>query len=240
MAMETEQTTDGLVIGRNAVAELLAGGREIEHVLVANGERTGSIVPLVAKCKKQGVVVKYVDRRKLDAMCNHANHQGIVAVAEEKGEAPFLVLCDGIEDGHNLGAIIRSAEAGGAHGVVIPKRRSVGLNYTVAKTACGALEYLPVARVSNLNQTIELLKKRGVWVYAADMDGTPWCQTNFDGGVALVIGSEGSGVSALVKKNCDAVVSLPMQGKVNSLNASVAAGILIYEVTRQRLGLIGK
>ena len=224
MAMETEQTTDGLVIGRNAVAELLAGGREIEHVLVANGERTGSIVPLVAKCKKQGVVVKYVDRRKLDAMCDHANHQGIVAVAsahdyvpletildraEEKGEAPFLVLC-------------------------------VGLNYTVAKTACGALEYLPVARVSNLNQTIELLKKRGIWVYAADMDGTPWCQTNFDGGVALVIGSEGSGVSALVKKNCDAVVSLPMQGKVNSLNASVAAGILIYEVTRQRLGLIGK
>lgn len=255
MAMETEQTTDGLVIGRNAVAELLAGGREIEHVLVANGERTGSIVPLVAKCKKQGVVVKYVDRRKLDAMCNHANHQGIVAVAsahdyvpletildraEEKGEAPFLVLCDGIEDGHNLGAIIRSAEDGGAHGVVIPKRRSVGLNYTVAKTACGALEYLPVARVSNLNQTIELLKKRGIWVYAADMDGTPWCQTNFDGGVALVIGSEGSGVSVLVKKNCDAVVSLPMQGKVNSLNASVAAGILIYEVTRQRLGLIGK
>ena len=234
MAMETEQTTDGLVIGRNAVAELLAGGREIEHVLVANGERTGSIVPLVAKCKKQGVVVKYVDRRKLDALCDHANHQGIVA------EAPFLVLCDGIEDGHNLGAIIRSAEAGGAHGVVIPKRRSVGLNYTVAKTACGALEYLPVARVSNLNQTIELLKKRGIWVYAADMDGTPWCQTNFDGGVALVIGSEGSGVSALVKKNCDAVVSLPMQGKVNSLNASVAAGILIYEVTRQRLGLIGK
>ena len=234
---------------------MLAGGREIEHVLVANGERTGSIVPLIAKCKKQGVVVKYVDRRKLDAMCDHANHQGIVAVAsahdyvpletildraEEKGEAPFLVLCDGIEDGHNLGAIIRSAEAGGAHGVVIPKRRSVGLNYTVAKTACGALEYLPVARVSNLNQTIELLKKRGIWVYAADMDGTPWCQTNFDGGVALVIGSEGSGVSALVKKNCDAVVSLPMQGKVNSLNASVAAGILIYEVTRQRLGLIGK
>lgn len=245
----------GKTVSGNAVAELLAGGREIEHVLVANGERTGSIVPLVAKCKKQGVVVKYVDRRKLDAMCNHANHQGIVAVAsahdyvpletildraEEKGEAPFLVLCDGIEDGHNLGAIIRSAEAGGAHGVVIPKRRSVGLNYTVAKTACGALEYLPVARVSNLNQTIELLKKRGVWVYAADMDGTPWCQTNFDGGVALVIGSEGSGVSALVKKNCDAVVSLPMQGKVNSLNASVAAGILIYEVTRQRLGLIGK
>lgn len=123
---------------------------------------------------------------------------------------------------------------------MIPKRRSVGLNYTVAKTACGALEYLPVARVSNLNQTIELLKKRGIWVYAADMDGTPWCQTNFDGGVALVIGSEGSGVSVLVKKNCDAVVSLPMQGKVNSLNASVAAGILIYEVTRQRLGLIGK
>ena len=230
MAMETEQTTDGLVIGRNAVAELLAGGREIEHVLVANGERTGSIVPLVAKCKKQGVVVKYVDRPL----------ETILDRAEEKGEAPFLVLCDGIEDGHNLGAIIRSAEAGGAHGVVIPKRRSVGLNYTVAKTACGALEYLPVARVSNLNQTIELLKKRGIWVYAADMDGTPWCQTNFDGGVALVIGSEGSGVSALVKKNCDAVVSLPMQGKVNSLNASVAAGILIYEVTRQRLGLIGK
>ena len=250
MAMETEQTTDGLVIGRNAVAELLAGGREIEHVLVANGERTGSIVPLVAKCKKQGVVVKYVDRRKLDAMCNHANHQGIVAVAsahdyvpletildraEEKGDAPFLVLCDGIEDGHNLGAIIRSAEAGGAHGVVIPKRRSASLTLTVGKTSAGAASWLPVARVPNLASAMETLKKNGVWIYGTDAAGTSYTDADFTGGTAFVIGSEGFGMSRLVSEKCDAMLSLPMRGKVNSLNASVAAGIFMYEAVRQRL-----
>ena len=250
MAMETEQTTDGLVIGRNAVAELLAGGREIEHVLVANGERTGSIVPLVAKCKKQGVVVKYVDRRKLDAMCNHANHQGIVAVAsahdyvpletildraEEKGEAPFLVLCDGIEDGHNLGAIIRTANLAGAHGVIIPKRRAVGLTATVARTSAGALNYTPVAKVTNLSATIEELKEKGMWFVCADMGGTTMYDLNLTGPIGLVIGNEGDGVSRLVKEKCDFVASIPMKGDIDSLNASVAAGVLGYEIVRQRL-----
>ena len=252
MAMETEQTTDGLVIGRNAVAELLAGGREIEHVLVANGERTGSIVPLVAKCKKQGVVVKYVDRRKLDAMCDHANHQGIVAVAsahdyvplenildraEEKGEAPFLVLCDGIEDGHNLGAIIRSAEAGGAHGVVIPKRRSVGLTATVAKASAGAIEYMKVARVTNINTAIAELKEKGVWVFGTAAEGSiPMYQANLTVPAAIVIGNEGDGMSQLVRKNCDVRLNIPMKGHISSLNASAAASILLYEALRQRLG----
>ena len=250
MAMETEQTTDGLVIGRNAVAELLAGGREIEHVLVANGERTGSIVPLVAKCKKQGVVVKYVDRRKLDAMCNHANHQGIVAVAsahdyvpletildraEEKGDAPFLVLCDGIEDGHNLGAIIRTANLAGAHGVIIPKRRAVGLTATVARTSAGALNYTPVAKVTNLAATIEELKKEGLWFVCADMGGESMYRLNLKGPIGLVIGNEGEGVSRLVKEKCDYIASIPMKGYIDSLNASVAAGVLAYEIVRQRL-----
>ena len=252
MAMETEQTTDGLVIGRNAVAELLAGGREIEHVLVANGERTGSIVPLVAKCKKQGVVVKYVDRRKLDAMCDHANHQGIVAVAsahdyvpletildraEEKGEAPFLVLCDGIEDGHNLGAIIRSAEAGGAHGVVIPKRRSAGLTSVVAKTSAGAVSYVPVARVPNIPALLEQLQKEGVWVFGTAAEGTSdLYSADLKGPAAIVIGSEGDGMTRLVREKCDFLVSIPMKGKISSLNASAAAAILLYEAVRQRLG----
>ena len=251
MAMETEQTTDGLENGRNAVAELLAGGREIEHVLVANGERTGSIVPLVAKCKMQGVVVKYVDRRKLDAMCNHANHQGIVAVAsahdyvpletildraEEKGDAPFLVLCDGIEDGHNLGAIIRSAEAGGAHGVVIPKRRSAGLTPVVAKASAGAIEYVPVIQIGNIPQPMKQLKKRGFWIAGADMDGEDqYFDANLTGPMVLVVGAEGKGLGRLVKENCDFIVRIPMLGQVSSLNASVAGGILLYDIVRQRI-----
>ena len=250
MAMETEQTTDGLVIGRNAVAELLAGGREIEHVLVANGERTGSIVPLVAKCKKQGVVVKYVDRRKLDAMCDHANHQGIVAVAsahdyvpletildraEEKGEAPFLVLCDGIEDGHNLGAIIRTANLAGAHGVIIPKRRAAGLTAVVARASAGAINYTPVAKVTNLTNTIKELKEQGLWFVCADMGGETMYDLNLTGPIGLVIGNEGEGVSRLVRESCDFIASVPMKGNIDSLNASVATGVLAYEIVRQRM-----
>lgn len=246
------KTNDNLIIGRNAVLELLKSGREIENILVAKGEREGSITRILALARENGIVVKNVDRKKLDFMSAGANHQGvaanvpahsystvedILAYAEEKHEEPFLIICDEIEDSHNLGAIIRTAEACGAHGIIIPKRRNVGLNFIVAKTSCGALEYVKVARVSNLNSTIEKLKKQNIWVYAADMDGRPWCKTDFSGGVALVVGSEGSGISKLVKENCDVTVSLPMRGRVNSLNASVAAGILMYEVARQRLKL---
>ncbi len=247
-----EMTNDNLIIGRNAVMELLKSGREIENVLVAKGDREGSVIRILSMCKEQGIVVKTVDRKKLDFMCGNANHQGvaanvpvhkystvdeIIAYAESKNEPPFLIICDEIEDSHNLGAIIRSAEACGAHGIIIPKRRNVGLNFIVAKTSCGALEYMRVARVSNLARTIDDLKKKNIWVYCADMDGQPWCKTDFSGGCALVIGNEGKGVGRLIKEKCDITVSLPMCGEVNSLNASVAAGIIMYEVTKQRLGL---
>lgn len=243
---------DNLVIGRNAVIELLKSGREVENVLVAKGDREGSVNRIIAMCREKGIVVKTVDRKKLDMMCAGANHQGVAAnvpahsycsvedildYAESKGEKPFIIICDGIEDSHNLGAIIRSAEACGAHGIIIPKRRNAGLNFIVAKTSCGALEYMRVARVSNLVSTIEELKNKNIWTYCADMDGQPWCKTDFSGGCALIIGSEGKGVGRLVKEKCDVTVSLPMCGKVNSLNASVAAGIIMYEIAKQRLGL---
>ena len=243
---------DNLIIGRNAVIELLKSGREIENILIAKGEREGSINRIISMAREKGVVVKNVDLKNLDFMCANGNHQGVAAnvpahsystvdeileLAESRGEAPFIVICDEIEDSHNLGAIIRSAEACGAHGIIIPKRRNVGLNFIVAKTSCGALEYMKVARVSNLASTIEELKKKNIWVYCADMDGQPWCKTDFSGGCALVIGNEGKGVGRLIKEKSDVTVALPMRGKVNSLNASVAAGILMYEITKQRLGL---
>ncbi len=252
MLMKTDERelSEGLVIGRNAVLELLKGGREIENVMIAKGEREGSVNRIVALCRDKGIVVKNVDRKKLDFISGGANHQGVAAnvaaheyvsvedilnYAESRGEAPFLVICDEIEDGRNLGAIIRTAEACGVHGIIIPKRRSAGLNFAVAKTSCGALEYMRVARVGNLAQTIDELKKRNVWVYAADMDGTRWDKTDYSGGAALVVGNEGSGIGRLIKEKCDVTVSLPMLGKVNSLNASVAAGIIMYEIARQRL-----
>ena len=247
-----EIKNDNLIIGRNAVMELLKSGREVENVLIAKGEREGSINRIAAICREKGIIIKNVDRKKLDFMCAGANHQGVVAnvpahsystvdeileFAESKNENPFIIICDEIEDSHNLGAIIRSAEACGAHGIIIPKRRNVGLNFIVAKTSCGALEYMRVARVGNLASTIEELKKKNIWVYCADMDGQPWCKTDFSGGCALVIGNEGNGVGRLIKEKCDVTVSLPMCGKVNSLNASVAAGIIMYEIARQRLEL---
>lgn len=243
---------DNIVIGRNAVLELLKSGREIENIIIAKGEREGSVNQIAALAREKGVVIKNADRKKLDFMCGGANHQGVIAnvpaheyssvedilaAVKEKGEPPFIIICDEIEDSRNLGAIIRTAEACGAHGVIIPKRRNAGLNFIVAKTSCGALEYVKVARVSNLSSTIDMLKKENIWVYAADMDGEPWCKTDFSGGVALVVGSEGNGVGRLVKQNCDVIVSLPMRGKVNSLNASVAASVIMYEIARQRLGL---
>ena len=241
-----------IIAGRNAVNEALRAGRTLDSLYVQRGDHGGGMAALIAKAKAQGVPIKEADPKKLEHMCGGANHQGVVAVAavkeyasleeifaraEERGEPLFLVICDGLEDPHNLGAVIRTAECAGAHGVVIPKRRSVGLTYAVGKASAGAVEHLPVARVQNVAALLEDLKARGVWVYTADMDGSPWCQTDFTGPAALVIGSEGSGVSRLVKERSDFVVSLPIKGQVNSLNASVAAGVLCYEVARQRGGL---
>ena len=243
-----------LVAGRNAVAEALKAGRPIDSLFVQRGEKSGALLSLIAKAKAAGVTIKEADGRKLDRMCNGAVHQGVVAVAavkeyasldavfdlaDKRGEPLFLVICDELEDPHNLGAVIRTAECAGAHGVVIPKRRSAGLTYAVGKASAGAVEHLPVVRADNLVRLLDQLKERGVWVYAADMDGSPWCETELTGPVALVIGSEGNGLGRLVKEKCDFVLSLPVKGKVNSLNASVAAGILCYEVARQRRGILG-
>ncbi len=248
---QTVTEAEDRIVGRNAVLEALRSGRALDSVWIAGGERGGSIGVIRAKCRDGGIPVKEVDARKLTTVGGN-NHQGVVAFAACKeyatldevfaraaaaGESPFLLICDGLEDSHNLGAILRSAEAAGCHGVVIPKRRSVGLNATVAKTSAGAVEYVPVVRVANLTDTLCQLKERGVWVYGLDMDGTPWCQTDMTGAVALVVGSEGHGISRLVREQCDGILSFPMRGSINSLNASVACGIMVYEVTRQRLGI---
>ena len=240
---------DDLIIGRNAVKEALKAGRPADSLLVQRGERAGAVLPIIAECREKGVTVKEVDQKKLDFMCGHAHHQGVILIAAaheyatvddilqkaaEKGEPPFLVICDSLEDPHNLGAIIRTAECCGAHGVIIPERRSVSLSGIVGKTSAGALEYVPVARVTNLNATIRDLKEKNIWVIAADMDGTPYKQADLSGAIALVVGSEGAGVSRLVKENCDMTVSIPMKGKINSLNASVAAAVLLFEAASRR------
>lgn len=209
---------------------------------------------IAAECRELGIVVKQVDSKKLDLICSGAVHQGVIAyaasheyaqvedifsLAETRNEAPFFVVCDEIEDPHNLGAILRSAEAAGVHGIIIPKRRSVSLNFTVAKASAGAIEHVPVARVSNLAAAIDDLKKRGVWVYGADMNGSSYDKQDFSGAVALVIGSEGKGIGRLIREKCDFIVSIPMRGNLNSLNASVAAGILMFEISRQRSTVTG-
>ena len=238
-----------IIAGRNPVMEAIRCGRSIESILVAKGERSGSVVAIIAKAKQKNIPVKDVDSKKLDFLAKGVNHQGIVAqcavkeystledifaLAEERGESPFIIVLDKIEDPHNLGAIIRTAECAGAHGVIIPERRSAGLSYTVEKTSAGALEYMPVVRVKNISAVLQKLKDKGIWVYGADMDGEHYKKVNFDGAVALVIGNEGKGISPLVAKDCDVIVSLPMKGKINSLNASVAAGILMYEIADKR------
>lgn len=238
-----------IICGRNPVLEALRSGREIDRLLVAHGTGGGSVTAIIAKCRAKGILIKEISPQKLDYYCGGANHQGVAvmfasqeyatvedmfALAETRGEKPFLIICDEIEDPHNLGAIIRTAEATGVHGVIIPERRSASLNATVAKAACGALEYVPVARVTNIANTIDALKQRGVWVFGADIDGDDYTRTDFDTPCALVIGNEGKGIGALTAKKCDAIISLPMCGKINSLNASVAAGILMYEVVRSR------
>jgi 23S rRNA (guanosine2251-2'-O)-methyltransferase len=250
--VDFENEHQGLIIGRNAVSEALRSGRSIDSLMVAKGERGGSVGKIIAQCRDKGIVIKETDVRKLDKLCGGANHQGvaawaavheyssiedILANAESKGEAPFVIICDEIEDPHNLGAIIRTADACGAHGIIIPKRRGVALTYAVGKVSAGAVEYVPVARVTNIARTIDELKERGVWIFGADMDGEALWSADLSGAIGLVVGAEGEGVSRLVKEKCDFVVSLPMRGKIESLNASVAASVMMYEVARQRLGI---
>ena len=246
------QRENGVIAGRNAVAEALRGGRAIDCVYLARGARSGPAAALAEQARRRGVPVKEADPKKLDRLCAGAAHQGVAAVAaakeyatvddmfrlaRERGEAPFLIVADGLEDPHNLGAVIRVAECAGAHGVILPERRSVGLTWAVGKSSAGAVEYVPVARVTNLAAALDGLKKRGMWIYAADLDGEPWCGFDYTGPVAVVIGSEGFGVGRLVKEKSDFVISLPIRGKINSLNASVACGVICYEVARQRLGI---
>ena len=238
-----------MIIGRNSTLEALNADRTIDKILVQSGSKEGSIKKVIGRAKAKKVVVQEVDKVRLDTLAEGANHQGVIAfvaaqeyvsledilaVAKEKGEDPFIIIAENIKDPHNLGAIIRTANAAGAHGVVIPKRRSVGLTSAVGNVSTGAIEYTPVAKVTNIVRTIERLKEEGLWVSCADMDGTPMYQTDLKGPVALVIGGEGEGVSRLVKEKCDFVVSMPMKGQINSLNASVAAALLMYEVVRQR------
>jgi len=242
-----EELENNLLVGRNPIREALRAGRDIEKLLVARGELIGSAREIVGMAKDAKIVVQEVARERLDAMA--PNHQGLIAVAsaysyktvddmlalaKERGEAPLLVILDGVTDPHNLGAIIRSAECAGAHGVIIPERRAVGLTPAAVKASAGAVEYLPVAKEVNLTRTIERLKKEGVWVYGTAMNGEDYRKVNFAGGAAIVIGSEGEGISRLVAENCDKVVSLPMKGHIDSLNASVAAGILLYAVAGAR------
>ena len=241
------ETPENLIVGRNAVREALRAGRDMEKLLVSRGEATGSLREILALAREKGVVVQEVDRRRLDEMAE--NHQGvaalasmyaystleeILALAREKGEPPFLVVLDGITDPHNLGAIVRTAECLGAHGVILPERRAVGLTPAAMKAAAGALEWIKVARVTNLTRALETLKAQNVWTYATDMDGEDYRRVNFSGGCALVIGAEGQGVSRLVRETCDQVVSIPMKGHIDSLNASVAAGVILAEIARQR------
>ncbi|MCD8341788.1 MAG: 23S rRNA (guanosine(2251)-2'-O)-methyltransferase RlmB [Clostridiales bacterium] len=248
----SEAEADGVIEGRNAVMEALRAGVPLDKVYVAKGETDSTLSYITARARESGAVVVDADRRKLDAMSRTHSHQGVIALAavreyadvddilraaEEKGEKPLIVVCDELSDPHNLGAVIRTAECAGAHGVIIPKRRSAGLTAVVAKTSAGAVSYVPVARVPNLTATLNDLKRKGVWIFGAEADGeTPLYQADFKGAAAIVIGSEGFGMNRLVRECCDFTVSIPMKGQVNSLNASASAAILLYEAVRQRLG----
>ena len=236
--------------GRNAVLEAFRSGKTIDRLFVLDGCQDGPVRTIVREAKKHDTIVNFVPKERLDSMSETGHHQGVMAyaaayeyaevedilkIAEEKGEPPFLFLLDGIEDPHHLGAIIRTANLAGAHGVIIPKRRAVGLTATVARTSAGALNYTPVAKVTNMAATIEDLKKRGIWFVCADMGGESMYRLNLTGPIGLVIGNEGEGVSRLVKEKCDMIASIPMKGDIDSLNASVATGVLAYEIVRQRL-----
>lgn len=241
-----------VIEGRNPVYEAIRSGREINKILIAKGSLEGSIKKILGLAKDKGIIIQTVERAKLDAISESDNHQGIIAYVsphkysdletvlaelEEKEENPFFIICDEITDPHNLGSIIRTANAVGVNAVIIPKRRSAAITAVVAKTSAGAIEYVPVCRVTNLSQTIDDLKSRGIWISGADMDGDrAHFEADFTGKVAIVVGSEGNGISRLVKEKCDFIVNIPMKGEVTSLNASVAASILMYEVLRQNYG----
>ena len=246
---EVRQDREDLIEGRNAVAEAIRAGRTIDKIFVARGDTDRTLARILAKARENGIVVTECDRRKLDSLSATGAHQGVIAQAAMReyasiedileraagrGEDPFIVVCDEIADPHNLGAILRTAECAGVHGVIVPERRAAGLGPTAAKAAAGALNYLPIARVKNMNRTIDELKQRGVWVIGTAMDGENALTADLTGPVALVIGSEGEGISHLTLQKCDRTVTLPMKGQIVSLNASVAAGILMYEIVRAR------
>jgi len=248
---ENKVIREDLIEGRNAVIEALKSDRTVEYILIAKGDMVGSISVVIALAKEKGIVTKEVDRRKLDQMSQTLSHQGVIAVvtpykyfeisdilkcAQEKGEKPFIIILDEIEDPHNFGSIIRTAEVCGAHGIIIPKRKNVGATPTVYKTSAGAIEHMKIAKVTNINTAIEELKENGVWVYGADMEAENYIfNTDLTGSVALVIGSEGRGISKLTKEKCDVLVKIPMVGKITSLNASVAGGIIMYEIMKQKI-----
>ena len=242
---------ENYIEGRNAVLEAYRSGKTIDKLYVLDGCQDGPVKSITREAKKHDSIIHYVTKERLDQISETGKHQGVIAVsaayayaevedilkaAEEKGEPPFVIILDGIEDPHNLGAILRTANLVGAHGVIIPKRRAVGLTPTVAKTSAGAINYTPVAKVTNISNTIKELKERGMWFVCADMGGTKMYDLNLTGSIGLVIGNEGEGVSKLVKENCDMIASIPMKGDIDSLNASVATGVLAYEILRQRLG----
>lgn len=253
--MEDEKKTftgmkENHIEGRNAVLEAFRSGRTIDKLYVLDGCQDGPVRSITREARKHDTIINYVTKERLDQISETGKHQGVIAVsaaydyakvedilalAEKKGESPFILILDGIEDPHNLGAIIRTANQAGAHGVIIPKRRAVGLTPTVARTSAGAINYVPVAKVTNISNTMKELKDRGMWFVCADMDGTLMYDMDLTGPIGLVIGNEGEGVSPLVKKNCDMVASIPMKGDIDSLNASVAAGVLSYEIVRQRM-----
>lgn len=239
------------VEGRNAVIELLESGKDINKIFVQAGEKHGSIIKILSKAKANGIIVQEVQKRKLDEMSESHNHQGVIAIVppfeyveledileegNKRNEEPFILILDGIEDPHNLGSIIRTAETAGVHGIIIPKRRAASVNATVAKTSAGAVEYMKIARVNNINDTIRELKDKGVWICGTDMDtNTLHYNQDYKMPVAIVIGNEGKGMSRLTKENCDFLVKIPMKGKIRSLNASVSAGIIMYEVVKSRM-----
>lgn len=242
---------EDLIAGRNAVTEAIKSDRTIEALYIAKGQTEGSINSIISLAKEKKLVIKEVDRKKLDSLCGGIVHQGVAVritpykyyevsdilnFAKKKGEAPFIVILDEIEDPHNLGSIIRTAELCGVHGIIIPKRRNVGVTSTVYKSSVGAIEHMKVAKVTNINKVIDELKEEGIWVYGADIDGVEYSyEVNFSGPCAIIVGSEGKGISKLTLKKCDKLVKIPMVGKINSLNASVAGGIMMYEVLKGRL-----
>ena len=248
---EEKRTNENMIEGRNAVLEAFRSGKTVDKLYVQDGCKDGPVQTILREARKQDTIVQFVGKERLSQLSETGKHQGVIAsvasyaystveemlaLAKERGEDPFLILLDNIEDPHNLGAIIRTANLAGAHGVIIPKRRAAGLTAVVAKTSAGALHYTPVAKVTNLVKTMEELKEQGLWFVCADMDGERMYDLNLKGPIGLVIGSEGEGVGRLVKETCDFVASIPMKGQISSLNASVASGVLAYEIVRQRLG----